>query len=384
MNWKPGWQVSSSNITSEIFLMTDKRDNVDSNSDNDIKHDPNDPWTSEKSIDNGTNQAMIKNLEEKSTSTVSDSSDTGNSSFERDVLNRLAFAAVNEQRRSRRWGIFFKFAMLSYVLGILYLYIPKDSTDMTGGAHTALVEISGPIADNAFANANTVITGLRNAYKNKNSKGIIIRINSPGGSPVQAGYINDEIYRLKEKHPKIPVYVVVTDICASAAYYIAVAADEIYADKASIVGSIGVLMDGYGFVDTIKKLGIERRLMTAGSNKAFLDPFSPVKPEDQAHMQGLLNNIHDQFIAVVKKGRGDRLLDHPKMFSGLVWSGEKSVDLGIIDGLGSVGYVAREVIGAKKIVDYTPRANYLDRFAEKIGASTATAFQSMFGQITIK
>jgi len=366
------------------------KSNVGSNNSKD------DPWTSDKPMIESTSDRDKKpssakpsasghtnSLESNESGQANETKDT-KASFEQDVLNRLAFAAVNEQRRTRRWGIFFKSAMLLYALGLLYLYIPKEGGDLTIGSHTALVEISGPIAADAFANANSVIGGLRAAYKDKNTKGIILRINSPGGSPVQAGYINDEIYRLKEKYPNIPLHVVVTDICASAAYYIAVAADDIYANKASIVGSIGVLMDGYGFVDTMKKVGVERRLMTAGESKGFLDPFSPVKPEDQAHMQGLLNNIHDQFIAVVKKGRGDRLLEHPKMFSGLVWSGEKSIDLGLIDGLGSVGYVAREVIGQEKIIDYTPRPNYLDRFAEKIGVSTAAAFQSMFERHVIK
>lgn len=387
--------------------MTDKRDNENLPPENKEVIDKQDPWTGEKASENTGSEdtnTVSKNemgeteennssqentaAEKTSTAQASDkktpASNTRRENFEKDVLNRLAFAAVNEQRRARRWGIFFKFALLMYALGILYLYIPKTSSDLSIGTHTALVEISGPIADNAFANANSIIAGLRAAYKDKNTKGIILRINSPGGSPVQAGYINDEIYRLKEKYPNIPIHAVVTDICASAAYYIAVAADDIYANKASIVGSIGVLMDGYGFVDVMKKVGVERRLMTAGEHKGFLDPFSPVKPEDKAHMQGMLNNIHDQFIAVVKKGRGKRLLDHPKMFSGLVWTGEKGVDLGLIDGLGSVGYVAREVIGEEKVVDYTPRPNYLDRFAEKIGVATAAAFKSVLDGSVIR
>ncbi|MDH5258718.1 MAG: S49 family peptidase [Gammaproteobacteria bacterium] len=354
-----------------------------------------DPWTDNQQVNQNNTKENAKGdnvtADSANTATVSqaqsgdaDRPAVNAGSFEQDVLNRLAFAAVNEQRRTRRWGIFFKSAMLLYAIGLLYLYLPGDGGDISIGSHTALVEISGPIADDAFANANSIIGGLRAAYKDKNTKGVILRVNSPGGSPVQAGYINDEIYRLKEKHPDIPIKVVITDICASAAYYIAVAADDIYANKASIVGSIGVLMDGYGFVDTMKKLGVERRLMTAGDHKGFLDPFTPIKPDDRAHMQGLLNNIHDQFIAVVKKGRGDRLLDHPKMFSGLVWTGEKSMDLGLIDGLGSVGYVAREIIGQEKIVDYTPRPNYLDRFAEKIGVSAASSFRTMFEQLSIK
>ncbi|MDH3326218.1 MAG: S49 family peptidase [Gammaproteobacteria bacterium] len=362
--------------------MTDKRDNDNLPPERKADAVSKDPWTDKKSENKSTGHSARKT----SASQLADEKnpDLSGEYFERDVLNRLAFAAINEQRRTRRWGIFFKMSMLVYALGILYLYIPKDGNDLTIGEHTALVEISGPIAADAAANANSIIGGLRAAYKDKNTKGIILRINSPGGSPVQAGYINDEIYRLKEKYPNIPIHAVVTDICASAAYYIAVAANDIYANKASIVGSIGVLMDGYGFVDTLEKLGVERRLMTAGEHKGFLDPFSPVKPDDRAHMQGLLNNIHDQFISVVKKGRGDRLLDHPKMFSGLVWSGEKSINLGLIDGIGSVGSIARDVIGQEKVVDYTARPNYLDRFAEKIGVSTATTFRSMFEQYTIK
>jgi len=373
--------------------MADEKERNDPQGEN--KENKNDPWTgnaavggkpeSETSGDikenvNANAEAMRDQISKK----MEGGSESPKQSFEQDVLNRLAFAAVNEQRRTRRWGIFFKSIVVLYAFGLLYLYMPKSTSDLSIGSHTALIEISGPITDSAFANANNIISGLRAAYKDKNTKGIILRINSPGGSPVQAGYVNDEIYRLKKKYPNIPIKVVVTDICASAAYYIAVAADDIYANKASIVGSIGVLMDGYGFVDTMKKLGVERRLLTAGENKAFLDPFSPVKPEHQAYMQGLLNNIHDQFIAVVKKGRGERLLDHPKMFSGLVWSGEKSVDLGLIDGLGSVGYVAREIIGEEKIVDFTPRANYLDRFAEKLGASMAAALQSVFAGYEVR
>lgn len=297
--------------------------------------------------------------------------------WEKDLINRLAFASINEQRRSRRWSVFFKFAFLLYLIGILFLYFPEDRGEIHLGSHTAMVEISGPIADNSFANANTIITGLRAAFKDKNTKGVILRINSPGGSPVQAGYINDEIYRLREKHPNIPLYAVVTDMCASAAYYIAVGAQEIYADKASIVGSIGVLMDGFGFVDTMKKLGVERRLMTAGENKAFLDPFSPISQKDKAHMQSLLDNVHQQFISVVKKGRGSRLSANSDIFTGLFWSGEKSVDLGLIDGLGSMGYVARELVGEEKIVDFTPRPNYLDRFAERIGVAAASSLSSI-------
>jgi len=303
--------------------------------------------------------------------------DLSKEDWERDLVNRLAFSAVNEQRRTRRWNVFFKSAFLLYLLGILFLYLPKDGSDIHLGPHTAMVEISGPIADNSFASANTIITGMRAAFEDKNTKAVVLRINSPGGSPVQAGYITDEIYRLREKYPNVPIYSVVTDICASAAYYIASGTQDIYADKASIVGSIGVLMDGFGFVDTLEKLGVERRLMTAGDNKGFLDPFSPVNDENRTHMQGLLDNVHDQFITVVKKGRGERLVDNPDLFSGLFWSGEKSVELGLIDGLGGLGHVAREIVGEEKIVDFTPRPNYLDRFAERIGVATANTLNSI-------
>lgn len=310
--------------------------------------------------------------------------DLSKDDWERELINRLAFSAINEQRRTRRWNIFFKGAFLVYLLGILFLYIPKETGDIHLGPHTAMVELTGPIADNAFANANTIINGLRAAFKDKNTKGVILRVNSPGGSPVHAGYINDEIVRLKEKYPNTPFYVVIADMCASAAYYIAAAADEIYADKASIVGSIGVLMDGFGFVDTLDKLGVDRRLMTAGENKAFLDPFSPLKEKHQDHMQGLLNNVHEQFINVVKQGRGNRLVDDPKLFSGLVWTGERSVELGLIDGLGNLSYVARDVIGHEKIVDFTPRPDYFERFAERIGVSIANTFSSMIAAPNLK
>lgn len=345
-----------------------------------------DPWTKDNDSvrDNAdlqqavsAEEAVTNEKKEKPKKSKSETPDLSKDEWQQDLINRLAFSAINEQRRTRRWNVFFKAAFLLYLLGIFALYFPDDTGEIHLGPHTAMVELSGPIADNSFANANTIITGLREAFKNKNTKAVILRINSPGGSPVHAGYINDEITRLKEKYPNIPFYAVVADICASAAYYIAAAADEIYADKASIVGSIGVLMDGYGFVDALDKLGVERRLMTAGENKAFLDPFSPLKKEHKEHMQGLLDNVHTQFIDVVKQGRGDRLADNPKLFSGLVWSGEKSKDLGLIDGLGSISYVAREIVGEEKIVDFTPRPDYLDRFAERLGVAVANSLSTL-------
>ena len=289
-------------------------------------------------------------------------------SWERDVISRLAFAALKEQRRTRRWGIFFKVLTFAYIGLILFYFSGQWAGEpITKGRHTALIEIQGMIADNMEASADNIISGLRAAYKDKNTAGIILRINSPGGSPVQAGYVYDEVNRLRDEHPDVPIYAVITDICASGGYYIAASADEIYADKASLVGSIGVLMDGFGFVDGMHKLGIERRLITAGDHKGFLDPFAPLQEADVKHVKGMLGEIHNQFIAMVKQGRGERLKDSPDLFSGLIWTGEKGVELGLVDGLGSASYVARELINQERIVDYTIRPNYLDRFAERIG-----------------
>lgn len=305
-----------------------------------------------------------------------------NQDWQQDVINRLAFAALNEQRRTRRWNIFFKSLFFAYLLLLLLMvYIPGgvDKTALKSGRHTALVEINGVIADNTDANADSIITGLRSAFKDKHSAGIIIRINSPGGSPVQAGYVNDEIKRLRDLYPQKKVYAVVTDVCASGGYYIAAAADEIFADKASMIGSIGVVTNGFGFVDAMKKMGIERRLYTAGTSKGFLDPFSAEKKEDVKHLKQMLNTIHQQFIGVVKQGRGQRLKDDPRLFSGLVWTGEESMELGLVDGLGSSSYVAREIIEAEDIVNYTLRETVFERFADRIGASMASTFARITG-----
>ncbi|WP_455203883.1 signal peptide peptidase SppA [Kaarinaea lacus] len=300
--------------------------------------------------------------------------------WERDIVNRLAFAALNEQRRARRWGIFFKFLVFLYIAAVLF-YIPSDwqSTGLTTGKHTALVELNGVIASNTDASADHIVTGLRAAFKDKNTSAVILRINSPGGSPVQSGYIYDEIKRLRKKHENIKLYAVITDVCASGGYYVAAAADEIYADKASLVGSIGVLMNGFGFVDAMEKLGVERRLLTAGEHKGIMDPFSPLKSDERSHMQKMLDGVHQQFIQVVKEGRGERLQEDPKLFSGLIWNGDESVALGLVDGLASSSYVAREIIGVEKIVDFTPRSNYLDRFADRLGASFAQIMIKAFG-----
>jgi len=295
------------------------------------------------------------------------------SRWQKDVIEKLAMSSLKEQKAARRWGIFFKvltfiylFVILAYALG----WVVKEGKSAVG-EHTALIDVAGVIMPGGEVNAESFIDSLADAYDNKGTKGVILRINSPGGSPVQAGIINEEIKRQKKLHPDIPVYAVVEDICASGGYYIAAAADKIYVDKASIVGSIGVLMDGYGFTGVMEKIGVERRLLTAGKNKAMLDPFSPVNPEHEAFAQNMLNEIHEQFKAVVREGRGDRLKETPDTFSGLFWSGEESVNIGLADALGSTDYVAREVIKQKEIVDFTYRENFADRFAKRLGASIA-------------
>lgn len=302
----------------------------------------------------------------------------GEEAWSRGVLERLVQSTLKEQRSARRWGIFFKLIFLTYLFLILYIYWPGNLVDENlSGRHTALIDINGVIAEDRNASADYIVDSLREAFENKHAVAVILRINSPGGSPVQAGYVNDEIVRLRAKYPDKKIYTVITDICASGGYYIAAGTDEIYADKASIVGSIGVLMDGFGFVKTLDKLGVERRLITAGESKGFLDPFSPLKPEDEQHIRTMLANIHQQFIDTVKKGRGNRLKDDPRLFTGLVWTGEEGLKLGLIDGLGSTSYVAREIIGAKDIVDYTYQPPYLQRFAERIGAAAAHSLEGM-------
>jgi protease-4 len=296
--------------------------------------------------------------------------DQNSPGWERQTLEKLAMAAVKEQRRARHWGIFFKSLTFIYLFLLLFLALDwiGGEAGVTGG-HTALIDIQGVIASDSATNADAVISSVRSAFENEQTKGIILRINSPGGSPVQAGLINDEIMRQRKLHPKVPVYAVVEDICASGGYYIAVAADKIYVDKASIVGSIGVLMDGFGFTGTMDKLGVERRLITAGDNKAILDPFSPVNPEHRAFAQNLLEQVHRQFITVVREGRGERLKETPEMFSGLFWTGETSIELGLADALGSSDYVAREVIKQENIVDFTTHEGLADRFAKRFGAA---------------
>jgi len=305
----------------------------------------------------------------------------GDDDWEKALVNRVVLDHLKEQKRSRRWGILFKLLTFGYLIAVLVALWPGNFTDgvTSGGEHTALVEIKGIIAPETSASADGIVTALRKAYEDENTRGIILRINSPGGSPVQAGYINDEIKRLREKYPDIPVYAVAADLCASGGYYIAVAADEIYVDKASLVGSIGVRIGTFGFVDAMQELGVERRLLTAGQNKGILDPFSPLPEEQQAFLQGVLERMHQQFIGVVKEGRGDRLKGGDELFSGLFWSGEESVALGLADGLGSSGYVARELIGAEEIVEFSAKKDLLERFADRLGASIADSLLNLTG-----
>jgi len=307
-----------------------------------------------------------------------------NASWEQKVVTQLAESSLKEQRRARRWGIFFKILTFAYIgFAIFMLGSSNISKVSVNEKHTALVELNGIIADTEKASADNIVTALRDAFDNDNSAGVILRINSPGGSPVQSGYIYDEIVRLRKENPDTPLYAVVTDICASGGYYIASAADKIYADKASIVGSIGVRMDNFGFVDAIEKLGIERRTLTAGENKALLDPFLPENEKTKAHMQNMLAEIHQQFIDSVKQGRGDRLDTTVEgLFSGLIWTGEGAVDIGLVDELASASHVAREVIGEETMVDYTLKEDILERFAERLGATVAQVISTQFFSAT--
>lgn len=295
--------------------------------------------------------------------------------WEREAIERLAAAALQEQRRARRWGIFFKSLTFAYLFILLFIALGwVGGADVrVSGPHTALVDLSGVIASDTEASADGVMAGLRAAFKSTDSKGVILRINSPGGSPVQAAAINTEITRLRGLHPDKPLYAVVEDVCASGGYYVAVAADRIYVDKASLVGSIGVLIDGFGFTEAMTKLGIERRLLAAGDNKGFLDPFSPLDPKQREYARQMLGEIHQQFIAAVRKGRGGRLKDQPELFSGLMWTGEKSVELGLADALGSVDFVAREIIKAEEIVNFTRRESLPERLVRRFGAGIGEA-----------
>ncbi|MGN6701842.1 MAG: S49 family peptidase [Burkholderiaceae bacterium] len=290
--------------------------------------------------------------------------------WERDLLEKLAFASLREQRARRRWNIFFRFVLLGVVAAGLWLAFREDAAELeAAGPHTALVSIEGAIDSQGKGSAEAVIPALDKAFEDNGSVGVILKINSPGGSPVQAGMINDEIVRLRKRYPQKPLYGVVGEMCASGGYYIAAAADRIYVNKASIVGSIGVLMDGFGFTGLMDKLGIERRLLTAGENKGFLDPFSPMTPRQKEYALQMLDDIHQQFIAVVRAGRGKRLKETPETFSGLFWTGEKAIAMGLADGYGTVDSVARDVLKAEDIVDYTEQEGLPERVLKKFGAA---------------
>ena len=291
--------------------------------------------------------------------------------WERRIITKLAQASLKEQKRARRWSIFFKFLVFAYITFILFMFSEPDISTATITNHTALVELQGIIADGESASADNIVTALRDAFEDEQTQGVILRINSPGGTPVQAGYIYDEIVRLREKHPETPLYAVVSDMAASGGYYVATAADEIFVSNSSIVGSIGVRMDSFGVVDAMEKLGIESRSLTAGEHKALLDPFSPVDEKAVKHLQNMIDEIHQQFIGAVRKGRGDRLKEFDDLFSGLIWTGQEAIELGLVDKIGSASHVAREVIGAEDIVEYSVEEDVLERLVDRLGASTA-------------
>ena len=300
------------------------------------------------------------------------------------MLEKIIGESQTEQRRARRWGVFFKCLTFVYLIGALFLFSPMAQkgggfSSLSGKDHTAIVKVQGVIAEDKDAGANIVVTGLRNAFENKHTKAVLMVINSPGGSPVQSNYIYDEMKRLRAKYPAIPLYAVIGDIGASGAYYIASAADKIYASESSLVGSIGVTAAGFGFVETLNKLGVERRNYTSGAHKSFLDPFSPAKPDESAFWQEVLDKTHQQFIKKVRDGRGNRLKETPDMFSGLIWNGEQALGLGLIDGLGSPGQVARDVVGVEEMVDYTLQKNPFDALANKLGASAGSAMAEKMG-----
>lgn len=299
--------------------------------------------------------------------------------WERDLLEKVLLASLTEQRRARRWNIFFKALLFLYVAaGLAVASAPWLEKRKGGGksGHTAVVDVAGMIAPGLPASADNVMEGLRDAADNPNTKGIVLRMNTPGGSPVQAAYIYDEIRRLKALKPERPIFAIVVDTCASGGYYIAAAADKIFVNPSSVVGSIGVIMSNFGFVGAMDKLGVERRVMTAGTHKAILDPFSPVDPVAQEHVQKMLTNIHGNFIQAVKQGRGERLKETPDMFSGLIWTGQEAIDLGLADATGDLRYVAEEIIGAKNIVNFTPEENLLDRVTHQLGTSLGAVLKN--------
>ena len=319
-----------------------------------------------------------------------DSNQGGRPQSEREwkLLEKLLLSVHDESRKQRRWTIFFRLVTFAYLFLLLFMLMPgrMGMSTPVSGEHVGVVDVSGVIADGADASADMIVRGLREAFEAKDSKAVLLRINSPGGSPVQSAYVYREIQRLRNKHPKKPVYAVIVDVGASGAYYIAAAADHVYADQASIVGSIGVIMAGFGFAEAIDKLGVERRVMIAGNNKALMDPFTPVQASQQQHVQTMLDEIHGQFIEAVKQGRGERLAQgrDEEIFSGLFWTGEQALALGLIDGLGSPGQVSRDVIGIDDMVDYTPRRHPLDELLGRLGASIGQSLANAFGGMTVR
>ncbi|MCX8519410.1 MAG: S49 family peptidase [Methylophilaceae bacterium] len=306
--------------------------------------------------------------------------------WQQELIKELLNESLIERRRTRRWNIFFRSLFFILIFVSLFYFLGSfGGAKRTFDSHTALIELQGVIEDKGEISADAVLASLNEAYQNATTKGIILRINSPGGSPVQAGIINDEIVRQKKLHPQIPVIAVVEDICASGGYYIAVAADKIYVNKASIIGSIGVLIEGYGFTEAIKKVGIERRLIAAGENKTMLDAFSPVNPKHKAHMQTMLNEVHEQFKSVVRVGRGERLKETPEIFSGLFWTGAQGVKLGLADGLGSTDYVAREIIKESNVIDFTQQDDIANRLVKRFGVNLLNNFLlKFFENISLK
>lgn len=294
------------------------------------------------------------------------------------MLEKLLLTGVKEQRAKRRWGIFFKLMFLGYLIALLFIFIPSSATTIGHAEeHTALIRIEDEISSKSLASAEAIIAALTTAFENPKAKGIILELNSPGGSPVQSGEIYDEILRLRRNYPNKPLYSVITDACASGCYYIAVAGDEIYANEASLVGSIGVLFDGFGFVDLAQKVGVQRRLITAGANKGFLDPFSPLNPQQEAFMHTMLDVVHKQFIDKVKARRSEKLANNPDLFSGLVWTGEQAIPLGLVDKLGTTRMVAREVIGQATLVDYTEQESLMDVISHRLGVVMDKSFKSI-------
>ena len=312
-------------------------------------------------------------------------SPAGSGAWARDLLERFARESLAEKRRARRWNLALRFAWLVFLVTIAVLWAdPRWLGPDAAAPHSALVEVGGVISDGGDASADRIVAALRNAFEDSDTAGVIVRINSPGGTPVQAGYINAEIVRLRALHPDTPLYAVIADVAVSGGYYVAAAADAIYASRSSMVGSIGVLMDGFGFVDAMDRLGVERRLVAAGEHKGFLDPFSPAAEKEVAHLRSMLGEVHDEFIEAVKRGRGNRLADDADIFSGLVWTGARGKELGLVDGFGSSGFVAREVIGAEEIVDFTVRPSHLDTIADRIGAGVARTLGAVLGLETAR